>query len=256
MAIKTVLSDLGEAPESLRDEYKEQKVGDKTIYVLDLDGIDDHPKVRGVITANSANKAKRDEYKTKLDAAEARLVGLPEDFDADEWTRLKAGDGGNKDEAIQALKDQNARAIETLKTKHANDLADRDRQIGERDGYIDRTMRNDDLRKALRDAGVDMDQHEDVLLDYLGKQVKVQRADNGDRKTIVETDMGDISVTDFVKEWANGKGKAYLAKPGGPEPKGNNGDGRGDHSQKGSFGGNRDERVNAIANKFPDLPRQ
>ena len=53
--------------------------------------------------------------------------------------------------------------------------------------------------------------------------MKVQRADDGDRKAIVDTDLGEVSVADFVKEWSAGKGKPYLGKPTGPDVQGNNG---------------------------------
>ncbi|CAH1661773.1 conserved hypothetical protein [Hyphomicrobiales bacterium] len=223
MALKTVLNALSEAPEALQGEYVEQKVGDKTVFVLDLDGIDDHPKVRGVITANRANVAKRDEYKAKVTELEERLSVLPEDFDLDEYTQLKAGKSGTKpDEALQALRDQHARAIQALKDKHTTDLAAKDKDIGERDGYIDRSLIDGGLKDALLDAGINPDLLDGALASLRGN-VKVQRADNGDRKAIIETDLGEVGISDFVKDWAGSKGKAYLGKPTGPDPRGNNG---------------------------------
>lgn len=218
MGLKALLDSVDDVAEAMREFYKEDASGK---FVLDIEGIDDHPKVRGVITANRENVKKRDQYKARAEELEGKVAGLPDDFDADEWTRLKAGEGGKPDEAMQALKDQHARAIEGLKAKNKTDLDAVSAQIAERDGYIDRTTRNDELRKALRDVGVDMDQHEDVLLDHLGKRVKVQRSDDGRRTAIVETDLGDLPVADFVKEWSGAKGKAYLGKPSGPDPKGN-----------------------------------
>src|SRR5690606_12695802 len=114
----------------------------------------------------------------------------------------------------------------------------------------------DELRKALREVGVDMDQHEDVLLDHLGKQVKVQRGDDGNRTAIVETDLGDVPVADFVKEWTSTKGKAYLGKAPPMDANGNNGHNRGGRQQPGNFGGDKGDRVKAIANKFPELAQK
>lgn len=253
MGLKALLETIDDLPEEMKSLYSETKVGDKTLYALDIEDIDNHPKVRGVITANRENARKRDEYKAKVEDLEARVASLPEDFDPDEWTRLKAGEGGKPDEAIQALKDQHARAIEALKAKHSKDLQEREAAVAERDRFIDTTIRNDELRRALREAGVDMDQHEEVLLDHLGKQVKVQRTDDGKRMAMVETDLGEVPVSDFIKEWAGTKGKAYLGKASGPDPHGNNG-GRGGHkTQGGDFGGDRSDRVKAIASKFPEL---
>ncbi len=253
MGLKALLEKIDDLPEDIRSLYSESKAGDKTVYILDVEDIDNHPKVRGVITANNENKRKRDEYKAKVDDLEARVSALPEDFDADEWARLKAGEAGKPDEAIQALKDQHARAVETLKAKHAKDLADKDALIGERDGYIDRTLIDGGLKDALLDVGVNPELLDGALASLRGN-VKVQKADDGSRSAIVETDLGDVPVTDFVKEWAGSKGKAYLGKPSGPGGEGNNGGGRGGIKvPAGDFGGDRDARTKAIASKFPEL---
>jgi len=247
MGLKSIYSAGDEIPAEHKSFYKEE--GDK--FVLDVEGIDDHPKVRGVITANRENVKKRDEYKAKVTELEGKVAGLPEDFDADEWTRLKAGDGGKPDEAIQALKDQHTKAVQTLKEKHAADLAERDTQIGERDGYIDRTLVDGGLKDALLDIGVNPELLDGAMASLRGN-VKVQRADNGDRKAIVETDLGEVAVGDFVKDWSAGKGKAYLGKATGPGGNGNNGNGR-VKAPAGDFGGSKEDRQKAIASKFPEL---
>ncbi|BEV43932.1 hypothetical protein [Afipia carboxidovorans] len=256
MAIKTVLADLSEALESLRDEYKEQKVGDKTVYVLDLEGIDDHPKVRGVITANRTNVAKRDEYKAKVFELEAKLAELPEDFDAEKWVELNANankdDPAKRDEQLQSMKQVYEGKLQNAQNKYNTDIAAKDAEIAERDGYIDRSLVDAGLKDSLLDVGVNPDLIDGAMASLRGS-VKVQRAENGDRKAIVETDLGEVAVSEFVKDWAQTKGKAYLAKPEGPDPKGNNGSSRGSKLPAGDFGGDRDNRVKAIASKFPEL---
>lgn len=222
MGLKAILEKIDDLPEETKSLYSEQKAGDKTVYVLDVEDIDNHPKVRGVITANRENVRKRDEYKAKVEELEGKVANLPEDFDADEWTRLKAGEGGKPDEALQALKDQHARAIEGLKTKHASELAAKDTAIGERDGYIDRTLIDGGLKDALLDVGVKPELLDGALAVLRGS-VKVQKADDGKRSAFVSTDLGDVGIPDFVKEWSGTKGKAYLGTATGPDPKGNNG---------------------------------
>ena len=248
MGLKSVYVSADDIPDGQKDFYKEE--GDK--FVLDIEGIDDHPKVRGVITANRENVRKRDEYKRQAEELKVRVDGLPEDFDPDEWARLKAGDGGKPDEAMQALKDQHARAIEALKSKHAGELGERDKQIGERDGYIDRTLIDGGLKDALLDIGVNPDLLDGALASLRGS-VKVQRSDTGDRKAIVDTDLGEVAVADFVREWSQTKGKAYLGKPTGPDASGNNRGGRGGKMPAGDFGGSKEDRQKAIASKFPEL---
>lgn len=251
MGLKAILEKIDDLPEDQKSLYTETKVGDKTAYVLEVEDIDNHPKVRGVITANRENVRKRDEYKSKVDELEGKVANLPEDFDADEWTRLKSGNSGKPDEALQALKDQHSRAIETLKAKHAKDLSDKDTLIGERDGYIDKTLIDGGLKDALLDVGVNPELLDGALASLRGS-VKVQKADDGNRKAIVETDLGDVPVADYVKEWSGTRGKAYLGKPSGPGGEGNNGRG-GVKTNAGNFGGDKNDRVKAISSKFPEL---
>lgn len=217
MGLKALLDSVDDVAEAMREFYKEDASGK---FVLDIEGIDDHPKVRGVITANRENVKKRDQYKARAEELEGKVAGLPDDFDADEWTRLKAGEGGKPDEALQALRDQHERKIAALTTKHASDLTAKDTALSERDSYIDRTLVDGGLKDALLDVGV-APELLDGALAVLRGNVKVHRSDDGNRKAIVETDLGEVGIGDFVKEWSGAKGKAYLGKPSGPDPKGN-----------------------------------
>lgn len=249
MALKAFVESLDGIDESLHEHYVEKDGG----YYLNLEDFGKHPgAVTLKTTLNRVNKDK-EALASKVAELESKVEGLPEDFDPDEWTRLKAGEGGKPDEAIQALKDQHARALEAAKAKYSKELEAALEQVAERDSYIDSSIRNDELRRALREVGVDMDQHEEVLLDHLGKQVKVQRTDDGKRVALVDTDLGEVPVSDFIKEWAGTKGKAYLGRPSGPDPHGNSGHGRSSRMPAGDFGGDRDDRVKAIASKFPEL---
>lgn len=217
MSIKALLDSVDDIPEALKPLYVE----DNGKFVLDIEGIDDHPKVRGVITANRENVKKRDQYKRELADAMAKVSALPDDFDPEEYAALKAS-GGKPDEALQTLRDQHARAIERLTAKFNSDLAAKDGEVLERDSYIDRSVADAGLKTALLDVGVKPGLLDGALA-ALRPSVKVQRTDKGDRKAIVETDMGEMDVPSFVKDWAGSKGKEYLAPPTGPNPTGNNG---------------------------------
>lgn len=249
MALKAFVESLDSVDEALREHYVERDGG----FHL---GLEEFGKHYGAValktTLNKVNKDK-DVLATKVTELEGKVSTLPEDFDVDEWARLKAGDSGKPDEALQAERDKSARAIEALKAKHAKDLADKDVMIGERDGYIDRTLIDGGLKDALLDVGVNPELLDGALASLRGS-VKVQKADDGNRSAMVETDMGDVPVGDFVKEWAGAKGKAYLGKPFGPGGEGNNGGGRGGiKTQGGDFGGDKGARTKAIASKFPEL---
>ena len=249
MALKAFVEDIDSVDESLRDHYTQRDDG----FHLSLEDFGKHyGAVSLKATLNRVDKEKAT-LSSKINELESKVQSLPEDFDPEEWTRLKAGEGGKPDEAIQALKDQHARAIETLRTKHTADLAAVAEQISERDAYIDRTLIDGGLKDSLLDVGV-MPELLDGALASLRTNVKVQKADDGTRTAIVETDLGDVPVTDFVKEWAANKGKAYLGKPSGPAGEGSNGR-HGIKNQGGDFGGDKSARTKAIANKYPELAR-
>lgn len=218
MALKAVVTDLSEVDESLHEHYTEK---DGSFY-LSLDDFGKHPgAITLKTTLNKVNKDK-DTLAAKVSELEGKVENLPEDFDPDEWARLKAGEDGKPDEAMQALKDQHARAIEALKNKHKTELDTVTGQLNERDGYIDTTERAAALRKAIKEVGIDPD-FEDAVEAMLSSSIKVGRADDGKRSTFVETDLGEVDVSTYVSDWAKTKGQKFLGKPGAMDARGNNG---------------------------------
>lgn len=212
MALKTVYATQDEIPSELQSLYAESTDGR---FVLDIEDVDNHPKVRGVITANKENARKAQERLAKVEELTNRLGSLPEDFDAGEWERLKSSGSGKPDEQMQAIKDQHTRAVEALKAKHATDLAAITAQVAERDGYIDSQTRRDALSAALDEVGFDP-MHKPMLAKFLADQIKVRREDDGRRVAFADTDLGELTPQDFVKDFASKAGKAYLAKASGP----------------------------------------
>lgn len=248
MALKAVVTDLSEVDESLHEHYTEKD----GIFYLALDEFGKHPgAVTLKTTLNKVNKDK-EALAAKVTELEGKVESLPEDFDADEWERLKAGDGGKPDEAIQVLKDQHARAMEALKNKYAKEISEMEKAIQERDSYIDRSLIDGGLKDALLEVGVNPDLMDGAVAS-LRAAVKVQRGEDGSRAAVVETDLGEVPVAEFVKEWSATKGKAYLGKASGPDAHGNNGTGRIARGPAGDFGGDKTARVKAIASKFPEL---
>lgn len=218
MALKSFYTEASEVPEDVKQFYTEDAEGR---FVLQIADIDAHPKVRGVITANNENKRKAQERLSKLEQMESRLSGIPEDFDADEWVRLRSG-ASAPDDQMQAIKDQHAKAVQGLKAQYAADIEAINAQLAERDGYIDGLARKSALDAAFDEAGFDPI-HKPMLTKFLADQVKVKRTEDGNRVAFAETDLGDISTAEFVKDFAAKQGKAYLAKPTGPAASGNNG---------------------------------
>lgn len=248
MALKSVYDTIDNIPQEHQALYSEAPDGR---FVLDIEDVDNHPRVRGVVTANKTNAQKAQERLAALEAANARLANLPEDFDPEEWTRLKS-QGGKPDEQLNAIREQHQRAIAAEKAKAQAERDALQAQLQERDSYIDGQARRDALNAALDATGFDPI-HKPMLTKFLADQIKVRRADDGSRVAYAETDLGDLSPVEFVKEFAGKDGKAYLAKASGPSAPGNNGTiTRGLAS--GNIGGTKAERVGAIAAKHPDLP--
>jgi hypothetical protein len=245
MALKSVYASVDDIPEALREHYVEASDGR---FVADIEDIDGHPKVTGVIHANKENAKKAKDRLAKIEELEGRISALPEDFDAEEWARLRSG--AKPDEALQALKDQHIRAIEALKAKAKADQDAFNAQIGERDGYIDGQTRRDALNAALDEAGFDPI-HKALLVDHLGPRIKVRREDDGRRVAFADTDLGEIAPLEFVRDFAGKQGKAYLAKPSGPGATG--GTRHGSVPPKGDFGGSKEDRRQAINARFPEL---
>ncbi|WP_116654415.1 hypothetical protein [Pelagibacterium sediminicola] len=206
MGLKTILDSIDDLPEEHRAFYVEE--GDK--FVLDLEGIDDHPKVRGLVTANRENVRKRDQYKAEVESLRARLDGLPDEFDAEAYEALKQQAEGKEPPKTD---EQVTRVREQLERKHQADLAKKDERISALEGSLRRAAIDEGLSKALDEASIDA-KHKPKLISYLKDigNIKIEEAD-GEFRAVVETDMGPTSLSRFVSDWAGtDDGKDYVAK--------------------------------------------
>ena len=92
MPVKAVVQTLDDVPPEQHALYTQ--VGE--IFVLQIEDVDSHPNVKNLKTAHEAVKATRLKLSNDLAAANAKLAALPENFDAEEYTRLKAEDDARK----------------------------------------------------------------------------------------------------------------------------------------------------------------
>lgn len=227
MGLKAILESLDNVPAELHAFYPESDGK----FVLDLDeDVKNHPRISALSNAYKKEQDRRKELTTKLAEAETKLAEVPEGFDPEEYLSLKAKGGDLNDPAKKKADDEHLQSqrqlyeqrIANLTKKHTEEIASRDEALAERDGYIDKTTRLADLRKALTDAGIDPD-YAEAAEALLSPSVKVQRSDDGNRRSYVETDLGEVDVPSFVKDWTASKGQKFLGKASGPDPKGNNG---------------------------------
>jgi outer membrane murein-binding lipoprotein Lpp len=216
--LKAVLSTLDGVEDAVKGLYQEKDGS----FVLDLEGLDDHPAVRGVITANRENRRKRDELRSELDTLKSKYDGLPEDFDASAYEALKAAKGDTKltDEQIADIREKTRLRVEKdFQTKYAP-IEQENMQLK---SAVEMMAVGDGLSNAMDEAGIDP-VHKSKLVPYLKTtaKIKVERTDEGAYRAAVETDLGPVSLNKFVQDWAaSDDGKIYIAKSRGPNANGN-----------------------------------
>lgn len=217
MALKSVVDALDGVPEAFRSEYKE--IDGK--FVLDVDGINEHPTVVNLKTAHERQKQATKTASDEAKALKARLEGLPEDFDAAAYEALKSAAEG-KGQGLPA--EQAAQLRASLEKKHADAIKAMTEQLEAERGVATRLLVDDGLTKALVGANVRKELM-DGAYHMLRGMVKVVD-ESGKRSAIVETDMGPMPLDKFVSEWAaSDRGKAYVAPPQGAGATGSKGTG-------------------------------
>ena len=226
MALRSIVDSLDEVPAEFHSEYK--PLDGK--FVLDVDGIDSHPQVAKLKSAFERVKADKTKLSADLAEAVAKTAELPEDFDAEEWVRLKAAAGDPKDPAkqdehLQSQKRVFEQRISNLEAKHAKDLATAQAEIQERDGALNGLLVEEGLTKALAEAGV-AKEYLKAARALLRPSVKVVRDENGSRRAIVETDLGEEEVARYVASWTQSdEGRVFIPKPTGSDANGTGGRG-------------------------------
>jgi hypothetical protein len=217
MALKTILDSLDDVPDALKTEYKE--VDGK--FVLDLEGIDAHPSVVNLKTAHERQKQSNKTLQTDLTAAKARLEGLPDDFDADQYETLKAQAEGK---AAPKTDEQVAQIRAQLEKKHAAELGKKDERITTLEGAVTRATIDDGLSKALDEAGIDPAFKPGAMALLKSKGAVKLVEEDGTFKAQVETDMGPMPLAGYVKDWSGSdEGKIYVKKPTGGDAPGGKG---------------------------------
>lgn len=194
MAVSATLQTLEGVDDALQSLYIEKDGG----YVLDVTGIDAHPEVANLKSAYERTKADRDAARLERDTAKGKLAGVPDDFDAEAWAKVKDGKADDAKliqlrQELEADRDQWKTKYETAEQSSLKNALDRD------------------LSDALNAAGVNNPAYMRAARVLLSDGVKMI-----DGKPVVDTDMGPLSLTDHVKRWAAGdEGKAFVTPAAG-----------------------------------------
>lgn len=216
MPLKTVIETIEGLDEPIAQLYVQTENG----FVLDVEGIDDHPDVKGLKGAYAATKQKVDASKQTQAQLEAQIAELQK---------------GKPDEAAilklrQELEAERDKLKSELESERAARLAiTRDRALNE----------------ALTFAGITKPAFVKAATAMLGSQVKME----GD-KPFVDSDLGPVELPTFIKKWAASEGSEFVTPPQGGGVKGSEG---GSKKPAGNLAGSKEERVAALKAKFPDL---
>lgn len=217
MPLKTVIETTEGLDETVAQFYTETENG----FILNIEGIDDHPDVKGLKGAYAAEKAKREASKQKEAALEAQIAEMQK---------------GKPDEAA------------ILKLRQELE-AERDKWKGEAETALTRltaVTRDRQLSEALSAVGITEPAFVKAATALLGSQVKM----DGD-KAVIESDLGPVDLPTFLKRWTASEGAAFVQKPTGGGAKG--GDGGSTIKPSGNLAGSKAERQAALKARFPGL---
>jgi hypothetical protein len=222
LKLKSILDNLDSLPVELHDYYEEK---DGKFYLSLDDDIKTHPAVNALSNAYRQEQTKRREARAEVEALKARLTGVPDDFDAATYEDLKAkaaaSDGKTVDEQVTRCREAMQVKIDMQATKHAAELAAKDQVIAGLRAQSERDTIERNLSSAMDEANIDP-KHRKKLAPYLRTLGKIKVVDDdGSPSTMVDTDMGEVSLSKFITDWAGtDDGKEYVKKPTGLDTNG------------------------------------
>ena len=207
MKLPILVEDQTKLPEGFTDHYVEQENGS---FLLDVEGVDNHPDVHGLKTSLQKQKTDREKLRTERDSLLTYSKLIPEGMTTDELQtaleKFKAGDGdgdGKEDGKDDASAKLNL-LRETLEKKFQKELGERDTTITKKDSTIRRLIVETALSSALTKNKVTNPAFQKAAKTLLAPNVKISENDKGDFVGMVDTDMGEVTVEQYVKDWANG----------------------------------------------------
>lgn len=221
MALKSVIENPDDILDALKEHYKETTIAGRTMYVLSVEGITEHPDVLNLKSAHEKQKAANRTLQSDLAAARSRLEGLPDDFDGEAYEALKTTAEGKAPAQTDA---QVAQVRTQLEKKHATEVGKKDDRINVLQNQINKLTVEDGLSKALDESGVDPAFKPGAMALLKSKGAVKLVEEDGEFKALVETDMGPMPIAKYVQDWSGSdEGKIYVKKPTGGDAPGSNG---------------------------------
>ena len=188
--LKTVLETLEGVDDAVQPFYAE--VDGK--FILQIEGVDNHPEVAALSNAYARTKADRETAKEETKTLKAQIAELQKGAPDTAATQAK----------LTALEER---------------LAEAEAKAGEWQGKYVGITRDQSLTSALQSVGITEPAFIKGATALLSGMVKL----GDDGSAYVETPMGPKVLSDYVKTWAAGEGKPFVTPPSGGNAKGNQG---------------------------------
>lgn len=234
MALKALLDNIDDLAPEVAGEYEEKEIDGKKVFVLSVEGVESHPRVKALKSAHDRQKEDNRKLKQEKSDLETKLKDFPEEFTLDEWHRLQALDDvdPNDPDAEKKRKEKQDERLATAKRQFEQQITTLKQQLDDEKAAHDttrsteRSLRANDnaereLSEALTKAGVKPSLVRAAKA-LLRNDVKHEIEEDGSLRIFVHTDLGDHSVEEYVSNWAKSdEGKDFVVPPSGGGAGGN-----------------------------------
>lgn len=204
MPLKALLDTLDGVDDAIKSFYAERDGK----FVLDVEGVDDHPEVANLKNAYSRTKEDREKAKTEAASLRAKIAELEKGAPDTAATQAK----------LAQMQEQ---------------LAAAEAKAGEWQQKFTGVTRDQALANSLQGAGITNPTFLKAAQAMLSGMVKLGE----DGTAYVETSMGPKVLGDFVKGWAASDGKDFVTPPSGGGAKGNDSGSKGATMKRADFDG-------------------
>jgi len=222
MPIPVSVESEDDLPEGLAGYYEQSEDG---TYVLGIEGVDNHPEVHGLKSSLQKQKTDREKLRKERDTLKQKASLIPDDLDPEQVQqaieRIQNSDPGedepgNESKGGKGKGEDPAKIREQLEKRFQSQIDEKDQAIQQRDQQVRQLVVDNGLTTALQKHGVTTPGLMKGAKRLLADQVKVQEGDDGSVQAVVDTDMGEVDLDAFVKDWVSSEeGQDYLPKTSG-----------------------------------------
>lgn len=208
MPLPIMVEDQTQVPEGMQDYYQESEDGK---FILAVDDVDNHPNVSGLKSAYQKEKEKRQQVAKQRDAFKHRAELLPEDIDEERLQQVLDKMNAGDDDPPDKNKPDPAKIKADIEKRFQKQLDDLNEGVKSKDQKIRRLVIDNGLTGALAKNKVTNPTFQRAAKRLLEDQIKVSETEDGGVVATVETDMGEVSLDQFVQNWTAGdEGSAFV----------------------------------------------